>query len=251
MFLGVEIGLAIAVIVSLLLVTYESAYPHTAVLGRLPGTTVYRNVKQYPEAERYAGIVMVRIDAPIYFANTQNVREKVTKYERQAEEQLRESNGSLKYIVLEMSPVGHIDTSALHILEDMNKTYKERSIKLCLCNPGVKVMDKLVLSGLADEIGRQHIFASIHDCVNWCLDEMDNHESSMHDVHFACDSLASNDTTNELLPRDVEIGSKPSHNVILASLDIEEELRGEMESKSQQDPKNAKISFATIADGEL
>ena len=52
MFLGVEIGLAIAVGVSLLLVIYESAYPHTAVLGRLPGTTVYRNVKQYPEAER-------------------------------------------------------------------------------------------------------------------------------------------------------------------------------------------------------
>lgn len=99
MFLGVEIGLAIAVSVSLLLVTYESAYPHTAVLGRLPGTTVYRNVKQYPDAERYDGIVMVRIDAPIYFANTQNVREKIMKYERLAEEQLVERNGSVKYMV--------------------------------------------------------------------------------------------------------------------------------------------------------
>jgi sulfate transporter 4 len=39
MFLGVEIGLAVAVAVSILLVIYESAYPHTAVLGRLPGTT--------------------------------------------------------------------------------------------------------------------------------------------------------------------------------------------------------------------
>jgi len=75
MFLGVEIGLMIAVGLSLLLVLYESAYPHTAVLGRLPGSTVYRNVKQYPKAELYDAIVLCRIDAPIYFANTQYIRE--------------------------------------------------------------------------------------------------------------------------------------------------------------------------------
>ena len=45
LFLGVELGLGIAVGISLLLVVFESAYPHTAVLGRLPGTTEYRNVK--------------------------------------------------------------------------------------------------------------------------------------------------------------------------------------------------------------
>ena len=53
LFLGVEVGLAIAVGVSLLIVIYESAYPHTSVLGRLPGTNTYRNVKQYPGAVRY------------------------------------------------------------------------------------------------------------------------------------------------------------------------------------------------------
>jgi sulfate transporter 4 len=116
MFLGVEIGLGIAVGVSLLIVIYESAYPHTIVLGRLPGTTVYRNVKQYPETERYDGIVMVRIDAPIYFANVQNVRDKIRKYRLAAAAELVERGGDIKYIILEMAPVSHIDTSALHIL---------------------------------------------------------------------------------------------------------------------------------------
>ena len=51
LFLGVETGLAIAVIISLLIVLYESAYPHSTVLGRLPGTTYYRSIKQYSEAE--------------------------------------------------------------------------------------------------------------------------------------------------------------------------------------------------------
>mmetsp|Transcript_39572 Transcript_39572/g.58781 ORF Transcript_39572/g.58781 Transcript_39572/m.58781 type:complete len:732 (-) Transcript_39572:383-2578(-) len=175
MFLGVEIGLAIAVVVSLLLVTYESAYPHTAVLGRLPGTTVYRNVKQYDDAETYDGIVMVRIDAPIYFANTQNVREKLAKYERRAEEELtaRGEDPNIKYLILEMSPVSHVDTSALHILHDMNKTYKDRGIQLCFSNPSTRVMDVFLRSGLVDEVGREHIFVTIHDAISWCLQQQD------------------------------------------------------------------------------
>lgn len=44
-------------------------FPHTAQLGRLPGTAVFRNVKQYPEAQQYPGILAVRIDAPLYYAN--------------------------------------------------------------------------------------------------------------------------------------------------------------------------------------
>ena len=75
MFLGVEIGLIIAVVLSILIILFESAYPHTAVLGRLPGSTVYRNVKQYDEAEQYQGVVICRIDAPLYFANTQYIRD--------------------------------------------------------------------------------------------------------------------------------------------------------------------------------
>ncbi|CAB9501297.1 Sulfate transporter 4.1, chloroplastic [Seminavis robusta] len=259
MFLGVEIGLAIAVAVSLLLVTYESAYPHTAVLGRLPGTTVYRNIKQYPEAERYDGIVMVRIDAPIYFANTQNVREKISKYERQAEEQLIERNGSVKYVVLEFSPVSHIDTSALHILEDIYTTYRDRGIQLCICNPGVTVMEKLVLSGLADSIGRRHIFTSLHDCVNWCLDEMDNVESSVHgftpdDVE---ESLATNDDidddnnpppTNE---QQEESDSKGGSAVgmVFAADDIEAEIKEQIEIDSEE--KGVKVTFASLGTGQL
>ena len=47
-----------------------------AVLGRLPGTTVYRNMKQYPEAYTYNGIVIVRVDAPIYFANISYIKDR-------------------------------------------------------------------------------------------------------------------------------------------------------------------------------
>lgn len=195
MFLGVEAGLGIAVGLSLLLVIYESAIPLTSVLGRLPGSTVYRNVKQYPEAERYNGIIAVRIDAPIYFANTQTMREKLEKYQRQAEElwvsqekaeeRLQMETGTqdentdigaiteVKYIVLELSPVSHIDTSGLHILMDMIKMYKGRGIQMCFANPNVEVMHRFHASGLADEVGDDHIFVDLHTAMTWCLHQLD------------------------------------------------------------------------------
>merc|ERR1712127_650 len=194
LFLGVELGLGIAIGISLLLVIFESAYPHTAVLGRLPGTTEYRNVKNYPQAERYDGIVVIRIDAPIYFANTQNIKEKVEKYvkaslreiaerlEEQKEQLLEKGEGALdedttvKFIIFELSAVAHIDTSALHILHDMHKEYSSKGMQICFTNPNKRVMQRLVGSGIADEIGREFIFVSSHDAVDFCLREMDSED---------------------------------------------------------------------------
>ncbi len=149
LFLGVELGLGIAVGLSLTLVIFESAYPHTAILGRLPGRTEYRNIKNYRQAECYDGILIVRIDAPIYFANTQNIREKVQKYERRVGEVEK-----VQFIIIEFSAVAHVDTSALHTLHEMHSNFKNRNIRLCITNPNAKVMERLQSSGFVDELGR-------------------------------------------------------------------------------------------------
>jgi sulfate transporter 4 len=220
LFLGVELGLGLSVGISLLLVIFESAYPHTAVLGRLPGTHHYRNIKQYPKAERYDGIVLIRVDAPIYFANTQNVREKIQKYLERAEEKLQEehrhssrrnSNGEsdennvllynevqrVQFVVLELSPVSHIDTSALHMMHEIKTMFCDENIQLCLANPNPRVMQRLVHSGFADEIGRDHIFVALHDAVHYCLNHMDNVEIEKHLSQVSLSRL--NEQTNDVV----------------------------------------------------
>jgi len=214
MFLGVEIGLGIAVGLSLLLVLYESAYPHLPVLGRLPGTNVYRNIKQYPNAILYPGIVICRIDAPIYFANTQNIREKIDKYELAAArnainmvanedtpERVEDTENDasfemltsltnireIRYIVVDMSPVSHIDTAGIHLLEEMWKEYNKRKIQLCLCNPEIFVMEKLWASGLAGKIGVDYIYCNTHDAVKSCLSKMEQRTSSISDQEEKAD----------------------------------------------------------------
>lgn len=180
-FLGVALGLSMALVVSMLLVIYESAFPHTAVLGRLPGTTVFRDIKQYPEAERYDGIVIVRIDAALYFANAQNVCEKVRKYRQVAADELaKRDGGKVKYLILDMEPVAHVDTTALHVLlvEEMHVTQHMLGVQVCFANPGIRVMETLVKSGLFDLVGREHFFSSVIDAVDWSFDDMNHHGAS-------------------------------------------------------------------------
>jgi sulfate transporter 4 len=191
LFLGAELGLGLSVGISLFLVLLESAYPPTAELGRLPGTHQYRDIKQYPDAQTYDGIVCVRVDAPMYFANTQHIRDKVHKYYLRAQEQLTNrlnEDGEIQneiprvqFVVLDLSPVAQIDTSALHVMQEMHSTFKKTNdIQLCLANPNPRVMHRLVSSGLADEIGRDRIFVSLYDAVANCLQQMDTMELKRH-----------------------------------------------------------------------
>jgi high affinity sulfate transporter 1 len=50
--------------------------PKTAVLGKLPGTTVYRNILQYPKAAQIPGMLIVRVDSAIYFSNSNYIKDR-------------------------------------------------------------------------------------------------------------------------------------------------------------------------------
>nr|KJB73725.1 hypothetical protein B456_011G246300 [Gossypium raimondii] len=132
LFLGIEIGVLVGVGVSLAFVIHESANPHIAVLGRLPGTTVYRNIQQYPEAYTYNGIVIVRIDAPIYFANISYIKDRLREYEVVGDKSTKRGPEveRIYFVILELAPVTYIDASAVQALKDLHQEYKSRDIQV-------------------------------------------------------------------------------------------------------------------------
>ena len=166
MFAGVEIGLAISIGLAVLLVVMESAFPHTAILGRIPGTTVYRNLKQYPNAEAFPGILLYRIDAPLYFANVNYIRDQLRGYILEAQ---AGSTGSLvQYVIIEMSPMSHIDATGLSALMEIIQELEEQGIQLALANPSVSVIRKLELDNIPQRLGREWIFVRMHDALQFC-----------------------------------------------------------------------------------
>ncbi|XP_057436357.1 sulfate transporter 4.1, chloroplastic-like isoform X1 [Lotus japonicus] len=179
LFLGIEIGVLVGVGVSLAFVIHESANPHIAVLGRLPGTTVYRNIKQYPEAYTYNGIVVVRIDAPIYFANTSYIKDRLREYELDVDS----STGRgpeverIYFVIIEMAPVTYIDSSAVQALKDLYQEYKLRDIQIAISNPNPEVLVTLSRSGVVELIGKEWYFVRVHDAVQVCLQHVQSLKS--------------------------------------------------------------------------
>ncbi|KAI3470703.1 hypothetical protein Pfo_027366 [Paulownia fortunei] len=171
LFLGIEIGVLVGVGVSLAFVIHESANPHIAILGRLPGTTVYRNIQQYPEAYTYNGIVIVRIDAPIYFANISYIKDRLREYEIEPDGSIKRGPGVTRvhFVIIEMAPTTYIDSSAVQAFKDLHQEYKSRNIQIAISNPNRDVLLTLTISGVVDLIGREWYFVRVHDAVQVCL----------------------------------------------------------------------------------
>lgn len=84
-FESVEIGLLVGVALSMFKILVQVTRPQLTVLGEVPGVSVYSSVNQYKYAKENPGILVLRVDAPIYFTNANYLREKTltlaTKYE--------------------------------------------------------------------------------------------------------------------------------------------------------------------------
>ncbi|KAG2709248.1 hypothetical protein I3843_05G208900 [Carya illinoinensis] len=168
-FLSVEIGLLIAVSISFAKILLQVTRPRTAILGKIPGTTVYRNLQQYPDATKVPGVLIVRIDSAIYFSNSNYVKERILRWLTDEEEQKKvDYQPRIQILIVEMSPVTDIDTSGIHALEELYRSLQKRDLQLILANPGPVVIDKLHASNFTNVIGEDKIFLTVADAVSSC-----------------------------------------------------------------------------------
>ena len=179
-FAGVELGLAIAIGLSVALALYKSAFPHTAVLGRLPGTTVYRNVRQYASAKQIDGMLLVRVDAPLFFANVGPVADALRVYEKQYHQAASAPycegavssalpggpRSPLRAVVLDLSPVSDMDASAVHFLASYVRQTRARGVDVALANPSCQVAKQLARAGLDALVGRDRVYVRVGDAVD-------------------------------------------------------------------------------------
>ncbi|KAA8550830.1 hypothetical protein F0562_002514 [Nyssa sinensis] len=166
---SVVIGLVIAVALSLLRIILFIARPRTLVLGNIPDSMIYRSVDQYPIANNVPGILILQIDAPIYFANSSYLRERISRWIDEEEDKLKASGETnLQYVILDMGAVGNIDTSGISMLAEVKKTTDRRELKLVLANPGGEVMKKLNKANLIEAIGQEWMYLTVGEAVRSC-----------------------------------------------------------------------------------
>ncbi|KAK7311601.1 hypothetical protein RJT34_09852 [Clitoria ternatea] len=168
-FVSVEIGLLIAVCISFAKILLQVTRPRTAILGKIPSTSVYRNIQQYPEASKVPGVVIVRVDSAIYFSNSNYVKERIIRWLMDEEEKVRkEYRTRVQFLIVEMSPVTDIDTSGIQAFEELHRSLEKRGVELVLANPGSAVTNKLYTSNFANTIGEDKIFLTVALAVAYC-----------------------------------------------------------------------------------
>ncbi|XP_019422862.1 PREDICTED: high affinity sulfate transporter 1-like [Lupinus angustifolius] len=165
-FKSVEIGLLIAVAISFAKILLQVTRPRTTVLGKVRGTSVYRNIHQYPKATQIPGMLIIRVDSAIYFSNSNYIKERILRW--LTDEDVQRTGSELpriQYLLTEMSSVTDIDTSGIHAFVKLFKSLQKREVQLLLANPGPIVMEKLHTSNLINLIGEHKIFLSVADAV--------------------------------------------------------------------------------------
>jgi len=155
--LGIEEGILVGVVGSLLVVLYQSSRPHTVVMGQLPKTTTYRASARYPAAETRDDVVIVRIDASLYFANANHLKDALRAVPHRTP--------TPRAVVLDAYPVNTIDSTALHALHELVTELRRQDITFFVAGCKGPVRDAMAKAGFVDHLGEEAFFHEVHEAV--------------------------------------------------------------------------------------
>ncbi|KAF7132824.1 hypothetical protein RHSIM_Rhsim09G0096900 [Rhododendron simsii] len=129
-FISVQEGLAIAVGLSIFKILMQITRPKTVMVGNIPGTDIYRDIHHYKEATTVPGFLILSIESPINFANTTYLNERILRWieDYEAEEDTKKQQ-SLRFVVLDLSPVSSIDTSGVSLFKELRKAVEKKGIE--------------------------------------------------------------------------------------------------------------------------
>lgn len=181
--LGVRYGLFLSVLLSLVMIIRRITRPHIAFLGQIPGTDILRNIKRVPNARDIPGLVILRMDASLYFANIEYFRDKLF-------EKIISSETPVKAVIFDASSINDIDASAVSGLFEIAEDLANQQIEWYFTNVKGPVRDILKRAGFYQKLGSDHFFFSKKDAVRYYLKQ---HQDSLPEVEEPVQKSGEND----------------------------------------------------------
>ena len=153
---GVEIGIGMGVVLSLGVLVWRSSRPHMAVVGRIAGTEHFRNIERH-RVETLPGLIALRVDESLFFANAAALEEKVGD--------LLSQHSDTRCLLLILSAVNRIDTTALIMLDELERSLALKGVQLWLTEVKGPVMDRLGSTDLGQRLASR-IYLSTNEAFN-------------------------------------------------------------------------------------
>ncbi len=162
-FVGVAVfgaipGIGVAVVLAVIEFLWDGWRPHSAVLGRADGVEGYHDITRYPNALQVPGLIILRWDAPLFFANAELFKDRVL-------EVAANSPIPVRRVVVAAEPVTSIDVTAADILAELDQALKNRGIELRFAELKDPVKDKLRRFGLLAQLGEESFSPTIEAAV--------------------------------------------------------------------------------------
>jgi MFS superfamily sulfate permease-like transporter len=142
-------GILVAILISLASLAQQMANPPVYEVRRKRGTNVFRRVdEEHADDERFPGLLMVRVEGRVFFANASRIGERLR--------QLAGESGA-KVIAIHMGGVFDLEFTALKALIEGEERLRAEGVSVWLTNLTPGVLDVVQRSGLADTLGRERM----------------------------------------------------------------------------------------------
>ena len=155
---GILPGLMVAVFLSLLIVLYRSSQPRLAVLGKIPGHNAFGNITEYPDAEQIPGLLIVRPDVPLFFANASTMHSQIRGL-------VSSAPIPLAAVIIDLGASEDLDISVTDMLKNMIEELDEDHIRLLLADTKSATRSRLEHTGLIEIIGEDNIYLRVPEAV--------------------------------------------------------------------------------------
>jgi sulfate permease, SulP family len=141
---GILKGVLLAAIFSILLLLKRASHPRIILLGRLPGTDRFVDSSRYPESEAIPHVLVLRVEAGLFYFNAQNVKNKVLEYIRQ--------HGSVELVVIDLSTSANFDLAGVRMITELDEQVAQAGAKLGLAEVHGEVRDLIQAAGLEVQV---------------------------------------------------------------------------------------------------
>ena len=159
LFFGIIPGIVTGIALSLLLLIARASNPGVKTLGRHPDSTAYLDLERHTDLETTSGVLVVRIDGPLFFANAHRLRDRVRGLIAAAQDPVRA-------LVIDAEAVSQPDTDGADVLAELAAELRRRRISISLARVESSVADLWRRAGAIDAIGGSaRVFPTVLEAV--------------------------------------------------------------------------------------
>jgi sulfate permease, SulP family len=167
-------GMVIGLLASLVFVIYRSSRPHLSSLGQVPGVPgAYSDLTRHPQNRALPGVLVVRLDTPLWYANALTARDQVMAM-------IDEMEPSPHAVIFDAAAQDELDLTSSEVIDGLVKSIHERDIEVYFADVHAATLETARQHGLLAHIGEDHLFPTLDMAVRAVEGAADGVGSTAH-----------------------------------------------------------------------